>query len=154
MADATEHSEDFQYVVRIDTVDLNGERSAHLAVQGIPGIGPRMARTLLRISDLPLEKLLGDYTQEEIDKLTSYLSEVEDRVPTWMLNRRKDWDSGEDLHTMTQDLKMVKEDDIIRLKKIRSYRGIRHETKRKVRGQRTRSNGRGGLSLGVQRKKK
>ena len=39
--------------------------------------------------------------------------------------------------------------DINRLKKIRCYRGIRHEKGKKVRGQRTRSNGRTGLTLGV-----
>ena len=40
------------------------------------------------------------------------------------------------------------------MKKIRCYRGIRHETGQKVRGQRTRSNGRTGLTLGVSRKRK
>ena len=40
-----------------------------------------------------------------------------------------------------------------RLKKIRCYRGIRHETGQKVRGQRSRANGRSGMTVGVQRKR-
>jgi len=36
---------------------------------------------------------------------------------------------------------------------IRCYKGIRHEQGQKVRGQRTRSNGRTGMTMGVIRKK-
>ncbi len=38
------------------------------------------------------------------------------------------------------------------MKMIRCYRGIRHEQGQKVRGQRTRSNGRTGLTVGVTKK--
>ncbi len=48
---------------------------------------------------------------------------------------------------------MTVDDDINLLKKIRAYRGIRHETGQKVRGQRTKSTGRTGLIVGVKRKK-
>ena len=43
-------------------------------------------------------------------------------------------------------------DDINVMKKIRSYRGIRHERGLPVRGQRTRAHGRVGLALGVSRR--
>ncbi len=38
------------------------------------------------------------------------------------------------------------------MKMIRSYRGVRHERGQKVRGQRTRSNGRTGMAAGVLKK--
>jgi small subunit ribosomal protein S13 len=38
------------------------------------------------------------------------------------------------------------------MKKIRSYRGVRHEMGLRVRGQRTKTHGRVGLALGVSRK--
>ncbi len=44
-------------------------------------------------------------------------------------------------------------DDINLMKMIRCYKGIRHEQGQKVRGQRTRSNGRTGMTMGVIRKK-
>ena len=44
-------------------------------------------------------------------------------------------------------------DEINILKKIRSYRGIRHERGLPVRGQRTRANSRTGLTLGVSKKR-
>jgi small subunit ribosomal protein S13 len=38
------------------------------------------------------------------------------------------------------------------MRKIRCYKGIRHETGQKVRGQRTKSTGRTGTTVGVKRK--
>ncbi|MCH2418035.1 MAG: 30S ribosomal protein S13, partial [Candidatus Poseidoniia archaeon] len=74
-------------------------------------------------------------------------------VPTWLTNRQRDYDSGEDMHQVSIELKMTQEEDINRLKKIKCYRGVRHASGHKVRGQRTYSNGRRGLALGVSRKK-
>jgi small subunit ribosomal protein S13 len=70
-----------------------------------------------------------------------------------MLNRRKDLLSGEDRHIMGADLLVNLREDINLLRKIRSYRGIRHERGLKVRGQRTKSTGRRGAVVGVVRKK-
>ena len=47
----------------------------------------------------------------------------------------------------------IQADDIARLRATKAYRGLRHAARKRVRGQRTRSNGRSGLTLGVQRKK-
>jgi small subunit ribosomal protein S13 len=49
---------------------------------------------------------------------------------------------------------LIKREDINTMKKIRSYVGIRHERGHKVRGQRTKSTGRKGLTVGVKRKAK
>ncbi|MGV9142155.1 MAG: 30S ribosomal protein S13, partial [Promethearchaeota archaeon] len=43
--------------------------------------------------------------------------------------------------------------DIDRMKKIKSYKGIRHSLGLKVRGQKTKSTGRGELVIGVVRKR-
>ena len=70
------------------------------------------------------------------------------------MNRRKDCYTGKDLHLIGADIDLTKREDINRLKKIRAYRGIRHELGLPVRGQRTRANGRRGLALGVSRRRK
>ena len=44
-------------------------------------------------------------------------------------------------------------DEDARMAGIKTYRGMRHRSGHKVRGQRLRSNGRKGSALGVQRKK-
>jgi len=78
------------------------------------------------------------------------------KLPEFLLNRRKDFETGEDAHLIGTDLDMKKEFDIRRLKKIRSYRGLRHAFKHPTRGQRTRSNFRGKgkkKAVGVKSKK-
>src|SRR5438132_10998930 len=69
-----------------------------------------------------------------------------------MVNRPKDWESGLDLHLVGSEVEVRLRDDINLMKMIRSYKGVRHETGQKVRGQRTRSNGRTGLTVGVTKK--
>jgi len=72
-----------------------------------------------------------------------------------MLNRRKDYETGEDKHLLSSDLAFTKDNDIKMLKKIKSYKGMRHAFGLPVRGQRTRSNFRRnkGKVTGVQKKK-
>jgi small subunit ribosomal protein S13 len=59
---------------------------------------------------------------------------------------------GESPHYIGPDLDTRRRDDINQMKMIRSYRGVRHERGQKVRGQRTRSNGRTGMAAGVLKK--
>ena len=88
-----------------------------------------------------------------IEDIENAIGNVNDFVPKWLLNRQKDYDTGEDIHPVSIDLKMLHEDDINRMKKIKSYKGVRHASGHKVRGQRTYSNGRRGLALGVSKRK-
>ena len=69
-----------------------------------------------------------------------------------MLNRRGDIETGADIHVMGMDLNMTLREDLDLMKKMRSYKGIRHERGLRVRGQRTRSSGRTGAIVGVSRK--
>ncbi|HNT73065.1 MAG TPA: 30S ribosomal protein S13, partial [Methanothrix sp.] len=62
--------------------------------------------------------------------------------------------TGEDRHVMGTDLVMALREEMDIIRKTRSYRGIRHERGLRVRGQKTRSTGRRGATVGVSRKKK
>ncbi len=79
---------------------------------------------------------------------------IEEVVPQWMFNRRKDTFTGKNFHLIGTEIDMARKEDIDLLRKIRAYRGIRHEKGKKVRGQRTRSTGRKGVTVGVIRRKK
>jgi small subunit ribosomal protein S13 len=57
-----------------------------------------------------------------------------------VLNRRIDFETGEKGHLTGSDLDLKKEFDIKRLKKIKSYKGLRHNVGLPVRGQRTKAN--------------
>ena len=80
------------------------------------------------------------------------LTNLGETAPIWMVNRPHDWETGVDLHLFGPDVDLRLRDDLNRMKMIRCYRGIRHEQGQKVRGQRTRSNGRTGLTVGVVKK--
>ncbi len=149
----TEQSDDFKYIVRIAQTDLPGEGRLVHTLPRIRGIGARVSRTLVDSLNLDPEQVMGKLDDETIDSLEEAVTSLGERIPGWMVNRQHDYDTGEDYHFMGNDLKMTLEDDINRLKKIKCYRGIRHATGHKVRGQRTYSNGRRGLALGVSRKK-
>jgi small subunit ribosomal protein S13 len=145
-------SENFRYIVRLANADIDGHRTIEYGLTGIKGIGIRTSTIIAKRLSLPLHKKIGDLTEEELQKLQEVVTDVADVLPTWMCNRTKDIDSGEDLHVVSTDLDIFLQEDIGRMKKIRSYKGIRHEQGKKVRGQRTSSNGRKGATIGVIRK--
>jgi small subunit ribosomal protein S13 len=69
-----------------------------------------------------------------------------------MLNRRKDLETGKDMHINTSELKLAKKVDVDLMGEIKSYKGLRHAKGLKLRGQRTKSTGRGTSAVGVKRK--
>ena len=96
---------------------------------------------------------MGDLSDAQIEKLQSAIDNISSSAPIWMLNHRKDYDTGENIHLIGNEIDIRLRDEINIMKKIRSYRGIRHERGLPVRGQRTKSNNRKGLALGVSKKK-
>ncbi len=146
---------EFKYIVRIAETDLDGNRPVLYALQGIKGIGFRVAEGIVKNANLDPKEKIGNLSDEKIEEIRVLVEEkLEGLLPPWMRNRRKDYVTGEDRHLLATDLDLQKQDDINRLKRIRAYRGIRHERGLPVRGQRTRSNGRRGLAVGVSRKKR
>jgi small subunit ribosomal protein S13 len=95
----------------------------------------------------------GNLPESEIEKLKEVLENIDEYAPPWMLNYRKDAYTGEDLHVISTDVTSRLRDDINMMKMIRCYRGVRHELGLKVRGQRSSSNGRKGLALGVSKRR-
>lgn len=149
--DGDEEAEDFNYIVRVHATDLDGHKPVMLALTGIKGIGDRTATVLTDHAEVPRNERIGDLEDEQVEQLQEVVGRIEEIVPPWMVNRRKDVRTGEDLHLLSSDLDNTHREDLNRLKKIQCYRGVRHEQGRKVRGQRTRANGRSGLALGVSR---
>lgn len=145
-------SPDFKYIVRLVNTDLDGKNQVAVGLARIKGIGNRVASLVADAAGVPRRDKLGDLSDEQVQKLSEALEGVADIVPPWFVNRAKDFETGEDLHLLGPEVDLRRRDDLNRLKKIQSYRGVRHLGGQKVRGQRTRSNGRTGLTVGVQRK--
>ncbi len=145
----------FKHIVRIADTDLDGSKPVMVALMGIKGISLRMARAITNALGLNPRAKLGELDDETINRLKKFVEEeLEQHIPPWMFNRRKDPYSGKDLHLLSKDVDFAKMLDIERLIRIKCYRGVRHAKGYKVRGQRTRSTGRKGMTVGVVRRKK
>ena len=145
--------ENFRYIVRIVNTDLDGAKNIVIAISGIKGLGLRSAEVIARMAGIPKNVKIGDLPESKTDELEKLINDYSEKVPHWMVNRQSDWSTGADSHLVGVDVELNRRDDVNVMKMIRCYRGIRHEQGQKVRGQRTRSNGRTGMTMGVIRKK-
>lgn len=150
-------AEDFKHIVRVATTDLDGNKPILQAMRKIKGISHSLSNAVCHTTKIDKTKKTGNLTKEEIAKLEAVIKDpIKNNLPTWILNRRADPETNENKHVVAADLKFQKEFDIKRLKKIKSYKGMRHAVGLPVRGQKTRSNFRKnkGKAMGVKRKKK
>lgn len=133
--------------------DMDGRKTLATALTAVRGVGPRTAIQICKNTGFDPASLAGHLSAEEQESLRVAIEGYAETVPLWMLNRQRDLETGDELHLTGQQVSLTLEDDINRLRTMKCYRGVRHASGNKVRGQRGRSNGRGGLTLGVSRKK-
>lgn len=120
--------------------DIDGDKHALYALTAIHGVSTSVANGILHLAAIPKTKLVSEFDEKEIAKLEDLFTKANEVLPRWMLNRRKDFETGEDLHIYSADLKFSKEKDVRRMRKLKSYKGFRHQHGLPLRGQRTRSN--------------
>ena len=133
-------------------VDGNGKVAYSLTQ--IRGIGRRFAQAIVTVSGIDPSLRLGALPEKDITKIEEIIMDpITNGIPNWMVNRKKDLRTGDDLHIIGNPLELTVKRDIDRMKRIKSYKGVRHNSNLKVRGQRTKSTGRHGLVIGVIRKK-
>lgn len=145
--------EDFKYIVRIANTDIDGNKKVVHGLTMIKGIGFHMGSLIADYTGVDIDKKMGNLSDQSVKKIIDALNNLDNIAPSWMVNHRKDMETGEDIHLIGSDIDMRFRDEVNIMKKIRSYRGIRHERGLRVRGQRTRGNNRSGLTLGVSRKR-
>lgn len=127
-------------MARIAGVDIPIEKRVEVSLTYIYGIGRASAKKVLAEAKVNPDTRVKDLSEEEVARIRKVI-EKKYRV------------EGERRRMVTQGIK--------RLKDIGSYRGIRHQKKLPVRGQRTRTNARtkrgkkrtiGGMKRTVQKK--
>jgi small subunit ribosomal protein S13 len=135
--------------------DLDGKKQTISALRKIKGVNYSMANAACVISGISRGKKIGELSDAEVKKLNDTLSDTANLIPVWMLNRRKDSETGASKHLFTSAIDFTKDMDLRVMKRIKSYRGVRHSFGLPVRGQRTKSNFRKnkGKGLGVVKSK-
>ncbi len=142
----------FRYIVRVVNTDLDGTRPTALALTGVEGVGLRLAEVACQLAHVTPEERIGNLPEATVESIEATLGALPTKVPLWMVNHRREPIMGETLHYIGPDLLTRRRDDVNQMRMVRSYRGVRHERGQKVRGQRTRSNGRTGMAAGVLKK--
>ena len=144
-----EEEEDLRYFVRIGTTDLDGTKTVERSLTEMNGIGQRTARIVAETAGVDRTATFGLLDQDDIDAVVDVVENFSEHVPSWMVNRQKDFYTGEDDHVVGSDLNQQRTQDINRMQMINSYKGVRHQRGQKVRGQRTKSTGRTEGTIGV-----
>jgi len=121
-----------------------------LGLTQIKGIGYNFATAILDTLKINSNSNIGNLTDENVQAIEKLITDpINGNFPRWFLNRRKDIETGADLHLLTSDIPFTLRNDIERERITASWRGYRHLSGLKVRGQRTRTSGRKGGAVGV-----
>merc|ERR1719230_2221367 len=145
---------EFVHILRVQNTNINGKQKAPFGLRQIRGLGRRFAVLALKIAQVNLEKRSGEMTEEEIKTVNDIIARpTEYNIPKWFLNRQKDPKHGTWTQLISNNLDTYMREDLERMRKSKNHRGLRHYWGHRVRGQRTKSTGRCGKTLGVTRKK-
>jgi small subunit ribosomal protein S13 len=139
-----------QKMVRILSTDVDGNLSVIRALRRIKGISFMYSNAICIKTGVDPHQKIGFLDSSEIKNLEVA---VKSELPNWIVNRRKDPESGANKHLIGTEIMLQLREDINLMRKLRTYKGIRHELGQPVRGQRTRSTFRKNKTVGVSRKK-
>ncbi len=106
---------------RIAGIDIPERKKVRYALRYIHGIGPKFADDILEAAGVDPEKKAGELTEQEVTEITSAV---------------------DDGYIVEGALRRQVQQNIQRLRDIRSYRGDRHRRGLPTRGQRTKCNAR------------
>ncbi|CAO1618608.1 unnamed protein product [Sympodiomycopsis kandeliae] len=149
-----DQSQQFAHILRLLNTNVDGKRKIMYALTEIKGIGRRFANVVCKKADVDLAKRAGELNSDELERIVTILQNPQDfKIPNWMLNRQRDMVDGKSFQVLSNNLDSKLRDDLERLKKIRSHRGIRHYLQLRVRGQHTKTTGRRGKTVGLGKKK-
>jgi small subunit ribosomal protein S13 len=140
-------------IIRILSKDIEGKMNVYAGLTKIKGISWSLSNAVCHLLKIDKKRKISSLSSEEIEKMTKLVKGFKE-IPKNLLNRKKDFESGEDKHLVGSDLELQKEFDIKRLKKIKSYRGLRHLSNLPMRGQKTKGNFRKNRRKGSGIKKK
>ncbi len=126
-------------LVRIAAKDIFGNKRVYTGLTEIKGISWMFSNAICIKMKLDKNKRIDELTEEEIKAIEGFISGTGELAFNFLKNRRKDSDSGVDRHLVGADLDLQKEFDIKGMKKMKSYKGVRHTLGQPVRGQRTKS---------------
>ena len=129
--------ENEEVLIRIAGYDVEGSKNIYVGLTNIKGVSWSMSNVACLKLGIPRNKKISELTKDDIKRIEQFL--VNPDIQDYLKNRRKDAEVGETKHFIGSSLEIKKDFDIRNMKKIRSYKGLRHAAGLPARGQRTRS---------------
>lgn len=127
--------------LRIASTDINANLPLLYGLSKIKGVGLPLANAICAVLGYDREIKISSLSEQDVEKIEKYLADPKKPgIPSWMLNMQKESESGENLHYMGKDIEFHVMQLKRRLKKLKTFKGLRLALGLTVRGQRTRSN--------------
>ena len=105
-----EKKDNFKHFVRIANTDLEGDKNIANALRKIKGVGFQFANAVCNSIGLDTNKKTGYLSSDIVKKVDSVLKDpLKFNIPAWMLNRKKDPETGENKHLVTANLDLTKD---------------------------------------------
>jgi small subunit ribosomal protein S13 len=143
---------EFRYLVRVKGKDLDGRKKAVAALSDLRGVGYNFAQAVVAGAKIDPKSRFGSLSESQVRDVERILNDPSTlNLPQWAYNRKRDPETGETKQLIGSDLDLAVKDDVERERNIQSWRGVRHSLGLKVRGQRTRTTGRKGKTVGVRK---
>ena len=124
-------------IIRILSKDIPGNKKIYAGLTRIKGISWNFSKAVCKKLEIDKNEKAGTISKEKINKIEKCIQNPE--ISGFLMNRQKDIDTGTDKHLYGSDLDLQTDFDIKKMKKMKSYKGIRHAAGQPVRGQRTKS---------------
>jgi small subunit ribosomal protein S13 len=147
---------EFRQIVRIAGKDLDGDGPIYHELTRVKGISYNFSNMICNLVKIPKTIKASELNEQQIGRIEKVIENPKTAgAPAWMLNRRREPETGEDSHLTSSDLRFIQDNDVKIMKKIKCYKGMRHASNLPARGQRTKSNFRKnkGKVAGVVKKK-
>lgn len=150
-----ESKKDTLHMIRMFNTNIDGRLQIIKALGTVRGIGDRFAYCVIRKAGIESQRRAGELSKEEQEHLINIMTNpISFGIPEYFLNHQNDFNEGTTTHLISNQLDTNFRFLIERGRKTKHLRQCRLAEGLKVRGQRTKSNGRnGGKSSSLLKKK-
>ena len=94
-------------IVRILSEDIEGKMKVYAGLTKIKGLSWAMANAICKSLNIDKNRTIGTLSPEEIKKISDFAKKP--KLPSYLLNRRHDFETGEDKHLTGSDLELQKD---------------------------------------------
>src|SRR4030043_737705 len=98
-------SQEYRYIIRIMGTDVPGTLKTSYAVAQVKGISSSLSNAVLKKAGVNPDLRVGLITESDVSKIEDVIRDpVKYGIPAWMFNRRKDTETGKDIHVLSAEL--------------------------------------------------